>query len=156
MSVETSADKIGPLVVRHRYDAAPEKVFDAFLDPAVARRFLFATATGEMIVAEVDPRVGGRFTFTDRRPDMGDVAHVGEYLEIERPRRLVFSFGVPQFDPTMTTVSIDIRPDGAGCELTLTHEGVTPEWRDGTADGWARILAGLLPAYDGVVGAGWK
>jgi uncharacterized protein YndB with AHSA1/START domain len=152
MSVETTE----PLVVTHHYDAAPERVFDAFLDVDVARRFLFATATGEMIVAELEPRVGGSFTFIERRPDMGDVRHVGDYLEIDRPRRLVFTFGVPQFDPTMTTVTLEIAPAGTGCELTLTHEGVAPEWRDGTAEGWAKILAGLLPAYDGAHGAGWK
>jgi uncharacterized protein YndB with AHSA1/START domain len=153
MSVETTE----PLVVTHRYDAAPERVFDAFLDPAVARRFLFATADGEMITAEIDARVGGRFTFTDRRPDMGEVAHVGEYLAIDRPRRLVFSFGVPQFDPATTTVTLDLAPAaGGGCALTLTHAGVAPAWRAGTADGWAKILAGLLPAYEGVQAAGWK
>lgn len=151
MSVETTE----PLVVSHRYDASPERVFDAFLNVEVARLFMFATAGGEMIEAEVDPRVGGRFAFTDKRPDMGEVRHVGEYLEIDRPRRLVFTFGVPQFDPTMTTVTIDIRPAGAGCELTLTHEGVGAEWRSGTAEGWAKILAGLEPAYQGVKAAGW-
>jgi uncharacterized protein YndB with AHSA1/START domain len=144
-----------PLVVTHRYDASPEKVFDAFLDPKIACRFLFATPNGEMIEATVEARVGGRFAFTDKRPDMGEVRHVGEYLEIDRPRRLKFTFGVPQFDPAMTTVTIDIRPVGAGCELTLTHEDVGPDWREGTADGWAKILAGLLPAYEGVKAAGW-
>jgi len=100
------------LVVTHRYSAPPERVFDAFLDVAIARRFLFATATGEMIEASIDPRVGGRFVFTERRPDMGDVRHVGEFLVIDRPRRLAFTFGVPQFDPRMTTVSIDLKSDG--------------------------------------------
>lgn len=152
MSVETTE----PLVVRHRYEASPERVFDAFLDPQIARRFMFATATGEMIEAEVEPRVGGRFAFTDRRPDMGDVRHVGEFLEIDRPRRLVFTFGVPQFDPAMTTVTIEIAPAGSGCELTLTHDGVGADWREGTGEGWAKILAGLLPAYDGVQAAGWR
>jgi uncharacterized protein YndB with AHSA1/START domain len=151
MSVATSE----PLVVTHRYEAPPERVFDAFLDPKVAGRFLFATASGEMIEAAVEPRVGGRFAFTDRRPDMGDVRHVGEYLEIDRPRRLKFSFGVPQFDPAMTTVTVEIVPVGRGCELTLTHEGVGAEWREGTSEGWAKILAGLLPAYEGVKAAGW-
>jgi len=144
------------LVVTHVYEAPPERVFDAFLDPQVAGRFLFATASGEMVEAAVEAKVGGRFAFTDRRPDMGDVRHVGEYLEIDRPRRLKFTFGVPQFDPAMTTVTIDIRAAGAGCELTLTHEGVGPEWREGTGEGWAKILAGLLPAREGVKAAGWR
>ena len=100
--------------VTHTYDAAPERVFDAWLDPAIARRFLFATPTGEMIRAETDPRVGGTFTFVDRRPEMGDVLHTGEYLELDRPRRLAFTFGVPQFNPDFTRVTLDFAPTVQG------------------------------------------
>jgi uncharacterized protein YndB with AHSA1/START domain len=131
------------LTVSHRYQAPAERVFDAWLDPKLARRFAFATPTGEMIVAEIDPRVGGKFNFTDRRPDMGDVAHVGEYLEIDRPRRLKFTFAVPQFDPRATTVTLDFRPLEGGCEVVLTHEGVLPEWAEGTPKGWEMILGSL-------------
>lgn len=144
------------VTVSHRYGASPDMVFGAFLDVEVARNFLFATATGEMIDAEIDPRVGGRFVFVDRRPAMGDVRHVGEYLEIDRPHRLVFTFGVPQFDPAATTVTIEVRPDGAGSVVTLANDGVLNEYAKGTEDGWRRILAGLLPAYEGVVGGGWR
>lgn len=145
-----------PVVVTRSFAAAPERVFDAFLDLKVAARFLFATATGEMITAQIDARVGGRFTFIERRPEMGEVRHVGEYLQIERPRRLVFSFGVPQFDPRMTTVTIEIRPSAGGCELTLTNDGVPPDYALRNHEGWTRILAGLLPAYEGVQAAGWR
>jgi uncharacterized protein YndB with AHSA1/START domain len=154
MTTETDTAR-ATLTVTHRYGVSAERVFDAFLDPQIARRFLFATPKGEMIVCEIDPRVGGRFDLTERRPDMGDVKHVGEYLEIDRPRRLVFSFGVPQFDPAMTRVEIDIRPLGEGCELTLTHSQVAPEWADGTKDGWTKILASLEPALAGEQAAAW-
>jgi len=129
--------------VTHRYAAAPEKVFDAWLTPDQARRFAFATPDGEMITAEIDARVGGRFNFTDRRPDMGDVAHVGEYEVIDRPRRLVFTFAVPKFDPTYTRVTLDFAAVDGGCEVTLTHEGVADEWRDSTPKGWEMILTSL-------------
>ncbi|THD81766.1 MAG: SRPBCC domain-containing protein [Phenylobacterium sp.] len=141
--------------VTHRYSASPERVFDAWLDPKVAPRFLFATPAGQMIICEIDGKVGGRFDLTERRPDMGDVKHVGEYLEIDRPRRLVFTFGVPQFDPGMTRVEVEIRPAGRGCELTLTQRDVPDQWAEGSQDGWTKILAGLEPALAGRKAAGW-
>ena len=128
--------------VSHRFTAPPEQVFDAWLDPAKARKFLFATPTGQMVRAETDPRVGGQFTFTDRR-DGEDVDHTGEYLEIERPRRLVFTFMVPKYSSVVTRVTIDIVPLESGCQLTLTHEGVLKEYEEGSKEGWSRILAGL-------------
>lgn len=145
----------GTAVVIQRFSLPPEKVFDAFLDVKIARRFMFATATGQMIEAELEPAVGGEFVFVERRPDMGDVRHVGQYLEIDRPRRLVFTFGVPQFDPRMTTVTIEIVPVPEGCRLTLTNEGVPPAHIENNRHGWTLILKGLLPAYEGKHGAGW-
>ena len=132
--------------VTHRYDAAPERVFDAWLDPKLAGRFLFATPTGQMIKTEIDPKVGGHFNFTDRRPDMGDVEHVGTYLEIDRPRRLVFEFAVPKYEATRTRVTVEIVASGAGCELTLTHDGVFESYVTQTQHGWEMILGSLEKA----------
>ncbi len=120
----------------------PERVFDAWLDPAIACRFLFASPSGEIVRVELDPRVGGNFVIV-RRDDGVDIEHVGEYLAIERPRRLVFTFGVPKFSAQFTTVTIEIAPTAGGCTLTLTHEGVLPEWAERTQEGWGMILAGL-------------
>jgi uncharacterized protein YndB with AHSA1/START domain len=130
------------VLVKHQFTASPERVFEAWLDPEKARRFLFATAAGQMVRAKTDPRVGGRFTFTDRR-DGEDVEHNGEYLEIDRPRRLVFTFAVPKYSSVVTRVTIEIVPIDGGCELTLTHEGVPPEYADRNVEGWTRILAAL-------------
>ena len=129
--------------VTHRFRHAPERVFDAWLDPAVARRFLFATPTGEMVRAEVDARVGGTFVFVDRRPEDGEVLHTGEYLEIDRPRRLVFTFGVPKYDPGLTRVEVDITPTPDGCEVRLTQRDTPDEWVEPSTRGWSTILAAL-------------
>ena len=120
-----------------------ERVFDAWLDPEKARRFLFATPTGEMVTVEIDARVGGSFYVVERR-DGEDAEHYGEYLEIDRPRRLVFSFAVPNYPSTK--VIVEIAPRGTGCELTLTHEGVLPEFASRTEAGWSMILEGLAKA----------
>ena len=137
----TEADR--PMVrVEKRFAQSPERVFDAFLDPARAKRFLFATRTGTMVKAEIDARPGGGFTFVDRR-DGQDIEHVGTYLEIERPRRLVFDFAVPAFSAERTRVTVEIAPDGEGSRLTLVHEGVLPDYAEKTRQGWDTILDGL-------------
>jgi uncharacterized protein YndB with AHSA1/START domain len=128
--------------VQKHFDAAPERVFDAWLDPQNAGKWLFATPTGQMVKVEIDPKVGGRFTFTDRR-EGDDIEHTGEYFEIDRPQRLAFNFKVPKFSDEATLVRIDIAPAGFGSELTLVHEGVLPEYASRTEEGWAQILQGL-------------
>jgi uncharacterized protein YndB with AHSA1/START domain len=128
--------------VTHSFKLPEEKVFNAWLDPTLAGRWLFATDKGEMVRVEIDARVGGKFRFVDRR-DGEDIEHVGEYLTIDRPHRLVFDFAVPKYSPDKTRVSIDIEAQGPGCVLGLTHEGVPLEYVERTHAGWAKILDGL-------------
>jgi uncharacterized protein YndB with AHSA1/START domain len=128
--------------VTRGFTASAERVFDAWLNPQTAGKWLFATPTGQMVRVEIDARAGGKFNFTDRR-DGVDVEHVGEYLEIDRPRRLVFTFMVPKYSQISTRVTIEIVPVGTGCELTLTHDGVLPEWQSQTESGWTKLLGGL-------------
>jgi uncharacterized protein YndB with AHSA1/START domain len=136
-------------VVR-RFDKSAERVFDAFLDPAKAGRFMFSTPTGQMVKVEIDARVGGRFNFVDRRAGE-DVEHRGEYLELERPRRLVFTLSVPKYADGVDRVAIDIVPDaGGGCVLTLTHE-MDAKFRDikrQVEAGWADIVDGVALVLD--------
>ena len=138
----------GSIQVSRRFTASAERVFDAWLDPERARRFLFATPTGEMVRAEIDPRVGGRYTFVDRR-EGEDVEHSGEYVEIDRPRRLVFTLCVPKYSSASTVITIEITPLDTGCELTLTDESVPPEWVDSSREGWTSILKGLAEVVEG-------
>ena len=138
------------VTVTHRYAHPPETVFDAWLNPALARRFLFTTEGSEVVRCDIDPRVGGRYTIVDRRPpndehmpEGGDIEHVGEYLEIERPRRLVFTFAVPQFDAEVTRVTVEIAPDAGGCIVTLTNDDLAEAWIEPTGQGWTMILSAL-------------
>lgn len=133
------------LQVKRRYDFSAERVYDAFLDPALAGRFLFATETGHNIRTEVDARVGGTFVIVDRRPT-GDAAHYGRYVELDRPRRLAFRFSVEQHGLQGDLITIDIVPSGEGCELTLTHEmpaAMAAQYGERAKGGWTGILSGL-------------
>ena len=98
--------------VSHRFSAAAERVFDAWLTPAQAARFLFRTRTGNVMQCVITPEVGGGFTVTDRRPtadgdeSVFDVVHMGKYLTIDRPRRLVFDLTVLTYTEDTTRVTV--------------------------------------------------
>ena len=137
------------LTVTRRFDQPPEKVFDAWLNPDVARRFLFTTADSQVVVCEIDGRVGGRFNIVDRRQGQDDIAHIGEYLEIDRPRRLVMTMQAG--GSAYSRLTIDIAPVDGGCELTLTHEISRDyaEYEDRTRSGWTKLLGDLKRLLEG-------
>lgn len=134
------------IVVSRHFDASPERVFDAWLDPTRAAKFLFATPAGEIVKVEIDARVGGGFLIVDRRPEVGDAEHFGRYVEIDRPRRLVLDFAVEKDMKDATRVTIKVKPIGEGCDLSLTHEGVWQDYAERTQGGWTMILDGLAKA----------
>jgi uncharacterized protein YndB with AHSA1/START domain len=143
--IPMATENLRSVQVVRRFEFSAERVFDAWLDPNTAGQWLFAHESRPMIKVEIDPRVGGSFNITRRDGDdvNDDVEHVGEYLEIDRPRRLVFTFSVPKFAKQITRVTVDIVPVDGGCQLTLTHEDVLPEWASATESGWGNILNSL-------------
>jgi uncharacterized protein YndB with AHSA1/START domain len=125
-----------------RFAVSPERLFDAWLDPGIASRWLFTSPASQANQTDIDARVGGTWRIRDRRGGVDYTGH-GEYLEIDRPRRLVFTFGMPQFSPVMNRITVEIAADGAGAVLTLTHEGVPDTDREGLEMGWTDMFGHL-------------
>ncbi len=151
-----------PVVVtlKQRMPASDEAVFDAWVTPEMAKKFFFTTATGEVVLYEMDVKTGGGFTITERRPHPAgqprtlDIRHVGHYIEVARPSRLVFSFSVPQFPGDETVVALDFVSLSSGeCDLTLTHSlgssDTAHRFRDKTEAGWKTVLGRLEQALGG-------
>jgi uncharacterized protein YndB with AHSA1/START domain len=140
--------------VSRRYTASAERVFDAWLNTDMVARWFVAPSQGqdEVVHLSVDARVGGTFSFVVRRKGQ-ELDHTGHYIEIDRPRRLVFTWGVREaaqaaFDSSQ--VAIDITPLTTGCELTLTHD-LHPAWAEyaaRTESGWTKILGAIGQVLD--------
>ncbi len=150
---ESGMDKHAPVAVRitHRYQAPPERVFDAWLNPEMLARWMFGPDVRDekILRLSIDARVGGTYSFLVRR-GTEEIDHIGTYIEIDRPRRLVFTWGIAGESDEQSTVSIDIISLGPGCELTLIHE-LDPKWRDyvrSAEEAWEEMLGILAMALD--------
>lgn len=135
--------------ITRRFEASAERVFDAWLDPRRARKFLYATPGGRMTRMEIDARVGGRYAIVEQRGEQA-AGHFGKYLEIDRPRRLVFTFGADEGDDGGDVVSIEIVPLDQGCELTLVHT-MSPEWAEyakKVEEGWGMVVGNIVRALE--------
>jgi uncharacterized protein YndB with AHSA1/START domain len=125
-----------PIEIEVRVAARPETVFTFFTDPQRYVRWQGARA-------DLDPQPGGRY-----RVEMDDGSVViGEYVEIEPPRRLVFTWGWEgnqEVPPGSSTVEVTLEPDGDGTYVHLRHSGLpTDHWRHVHRDGWDMFLARL-------------
>ena len=128
--------------VARRFSAPPERVFHAWLEPALAGRWLFATASQPTTVLDIDPRVGGSFRFAERC-NGAHSEHTGEYVEIVPHRRLVFTLAMADRPRVVTRVTAEISPLKNGCELALIHENVPPDRASETEARWTGVLYGL-------------
>jgi uncharacterized protein YndB with AHSA1/START domain len=114
-----------------RIGAPPATVFPYFVDPALMVQWI-----GEW--ADLHPEPGGRFAL-----DINKTPVRGEYLEIDPPRRVVFTWGVAGKDslPTgSTTVEIVLTADGSDTIVELFHHDLPAEEHDGHFDGWTTML----------------
>jgi len=121
-------------------NAPIEKVFDAWLDPAMLTRFILPDPAMPQPEVENEPREGGRFTIVMHVGD-DKLPHTGSYLNVERPNRLKFSWE-SAYSTDDSTVTLDFTAIDAGTtKVELTHvKFLHEEARSNHEGGWGNIL----------------
>ena len=125
-----------------RVAASPDSVFEYFTDPAKMVMWMGIEAT-------LDPRPGG----VCRINPSGQAVMLGEFVEVDRPRRIVFTWGweTAQFKtpPQSTLVEVSLTPEGEGTVVRLAHRRPKPELVALHRAGWAHYLPRLVLAASG-------
>lgn len=133
------------LVIERRLKADPDSVFAAWIEPEQIAEWF---GPGNMTIpqSQIDARVGGNWAVT-MRGDSGQERHVsGVYREIDRPRRLVFTWAWMDDGKRghETEVALDFTPDGDATIMRLTQRTfASVEQRDMHNMGWGYSLEGL-------------
>ena len=127
-----------------RIAARPDTVWEFFVDPEKATRWMGTSAT-------LDPRPGGEYRVEVLS---GNVA-AGEFVEVDPPHRLVWTWGWTDQSQSpvpvgSSTIEVELEPDGDGTLVRFTHSGLPDA--DATAKhahGWDHYLPRLETAARG-------
>jgi uncharacterized protein YndB with AHSA1/START domain len=137
------------ILITRDFDASRHLVYRACTEPELVKRW-WSGNRGEVIGAEIDLRVGGRWRYVMRGNDGSEVAFHGTYREIEPGERVVSTElfeGIPgatEDDATINTVTFaDL---GGGTRLTTLVECGTREVRDAIIE--SGMEGGMQEALD--------
>jgi uncharacterized protein YndB with AHSA1/START domain len=140
-------DTPGPIVqIRRRVKANAEQIFDLWTKPDLMVRWMSPFPGAVDCKASCDLRPGGAFSLV--MSSAGSIREVsGTYVQIDRPRKLVFTWIGPLTNNVNTLVTVEFNPRGDEPDLVLTHERLpTPAIHEGHTKGWGHILDHLADA----------
>jgi uncharacterized protein YndB with AHSA1/START domain len=131
------------LVVRRVIRAAPERLFAAWTTPEQLLTW-WGPQGVRCTRAEIDARIGGRYRLDNSFPDGRIVVIEGEFVSVERPRELVYTWRVDAQNTGAELVTVRFEPRDASTEIVVTHERIGHEAaRAGHETGWIGCLDGL-------------
>jgi uncharacterized protein YndB with AHSA1/START domain len=138
----TPSETDSVLEYERRVAASPETVFGYFTDPAKMVQWMGTEAT-------LDPRPGG----VCRINPSGHAVMSGEFLEVDPPRRIVFTWGweteLFATPPQSTIVEVSLTPEGEDTVVRLAHRRLQPSAVAFHRAGWEHYLPRLA-----MIGAG--
>jgi uncharacterized protein YndB with AHSA1/START domain len=128
------------LTLKRRFKAPPAQVFAAWTDPEKVKLWM---GPGQMkaLIAESDTRVGGRYHWVMQSPEGEQHDVSGVYREVVPNEKLVFTWAWKSTPERESLVTVEIKPDGTGSLMTLTHEQFfDTDARDRHQNGWDGAL----------------
>jgi len=131
------------VTVRREIAAPAEDLFDAWLDAQSLGSWLRPFGIRETR-AETDSCVGGKFRIV-MVDDESSIVHTGTYREIDRPRRLVFTWSSPATQFRDSIVTVTFQPSSNSATVVEIHQVGLPdeEARASHHAGWSDILREL-------------
>ena|SRR3984957_7815488 len=139
------------LTLIRRIKARPSIVFEAVMTADGIAQW-WGPDAGPVLMAETDPRKGGRFRVRFRMLDGTEHECSGEYLEVVFPERVVMSWRWKggREDPNESRVEIALKPNPEGTEITFTHSLLQDdETRRAHEEGWTGSLDKLAARFAG-------
>jgi uncharacterized protein YndB with AHSA1/START domain len=131
------------LQIKRLIKAPRDRVYAAWTDPAQLKQW-FGPESVETQDLIADARAGGKFRWDLRNADGEKMTALGEYLELQPGRKIVFTWkwdDDEDWENHTSVVTVELSDADGGTELCLTHAQLPNEAsRDGHTGGWNSAL----------------
>ena len=128
-------------------EASPERVFAAWTDPKQLVVWWGDDKTYHTTSWESDLRVGGKWIARGKALDGSTFYVEGEYLQVERPKQLSFTWKPSWSAEGSTVVELEFKATAEGTLLTVKHSGFESDQAfESHSKGWLRVV-GWMRAY---------
>lgn len=117
------------VLVRRSFAAPRELVFRALTEPALLKRW-YGPSGWQLVVCEIDLRVGGEFHFVSERPSGKKVGQRGVYRELSPPARIVHTEWWEDWNPGECLATYELDEQAGHTTLTTTTLFPSREVRD--------------------------
>lgn len=144
-------------VIERNFSASPERVFDAFVDPAKKRRWFLGGDRARVQSYELDFSVGGKETATILLPEGTPVAGLAcssetMFQNIIPNQRIVFAstMNIRGNCISAALVTVELLAAQQGTDMILTHQAAFFEGADGPEmreDGWRKLMDNLSAEF---------
>jgi uncharacterized protein YndB with AHSA1/START domain len=138
--------KAGIIYASVEIDAPPEAVWAAMTEPAQLGSWWGSSDTYRTLNWQVDLRPGGKWSSDSANVDGSKTGHVrGEYVEVDRPRLLVYTWQASWDNFAETLIRVELSPTASGTHVKVRHSGFAERTASGAghAEGWKRVLGWL-------------
>jgi uncharacterized protein YndB with AHSA1/START domain len=132
------------LTVSRTVEGKRDRVFQAWTNPSEVKKWWTLGEGWTTSTVEIDLRVGGKFSYGNESETGASTEITGEYLEVEPPSRLVFTWRFPGAPSEASTITVEFHELGTQTEVVVTHAKLTPEMVLGAIEGWEAALGSLM------------
>lgn len=136
------------VAIVHDFTSPPQRVWQAWTDPAWVSRWFGSNAGGRVLSAQLDVRPGGQFVVTFVDADGTEHTCSGRYVEVDRDRRLQFTWQWKSEPGVQTLVTVALAPEGTGTRMSFEHSRLFQASAHDYASGWRATFAKLASVLD--------
>ena len=129
------------LEIKRTFNAAPKVVYDALVSEEKLRQWFHPKPDGWSVKVNFSDQKGDSYNLTMVSPDGKEYVHTGEIKEAVKNKKLSFTWNTEHAQDSLVTITL--KKVSNGTEITLIHDFLPADMKEGHREGWIELIEQL-------------